>query len=121
MRDVKLLHLFINTCRGLHRGREVQGAVRGAWDSPSPADGGKGFSLRSRFAESVVLDLRSLLIALRFDVSPSSDQPSRVQQRGSDLPHPHLQLLPQRFLGSSGQEAVCRGADLPLEAQKHQE
>lgn len=52
---------------------------------------------------------------------PSSDQPTRVQHRGSDLPRPHLQLLPQRFLGSSGQEAVCWGADLPLEAQNHQE
>lgn len=81
----------------------------------------KAFPLHSRCAESVVLDLRSLFIALRFDAFPPSDQPSRVQHRGSDLPHPHLQLLPQRFLGGSGQEAVCWGADLPLEAQNHQE
>lgn len=60
-------------------------------------------------------------VALRLDVFPSPDQPSRVQLRAPDLPHPHLQLLPQRLLGSSGQEAVCRGADLPLEAQNHQE
>lgn len=77
--------------------------------------------LNSRCAESVVLDLHFFLIALKFDVFPSSDQPSRVQHRGSDLPHPHLQLLSQRFLGGSGQEALCWGADLPLEAQNHQE
>lgn len=121
MRDIKPLHLFTNVRRGLHRGCEVQGAVWRAWNSPSPADGGESFSLCSRCAESVVLDLHSLLIALRFDAFPSSDQPSRVQHCGSDLPHPHLQLLPQRFLGGSGQEAVCWGADLPLEAQNHQE
>lgn len=60
-------------------------------------------------------------LVVSFDVCPSSDQPSQVQHGGAALPCPHLQLLPQRFLGSSGQEAVCRGADLPLEAQDHQE
>lgn len=121
MRDNKSLHLFANVCCGLHRGCEVQGAMWGARNSPSPADGGEGFSLSSCCVESVVLDLRFFLIALWFNVFPSSDQPSRGQHRGSDLPHPHLQLLSQRFLGSSGQEALCWGADLPLEAQNLQE
>lgn len=73
-----------------------------------------------------VLNLLCLISALYEFLSgsmffPPLDQRSRVQHRGSDLPHPHLQLLPQRFLGGSGQEAVCWGADLPLETQRHQE
>lgn len=52
---------------------------------------------------------------------PSSDQPSEVQHDGSDLPHPDLQLLPQRLVGGAGQETVCRGANLPLETQNHQD
>ncbi|MEQ2199786.1 hypothetical protein XENOCAPTIV_011907, partial [Xenoophorus captivus] len=37
------------------------------------------------------------------------------------LPHPDQQLLPERLVGRARQEAVCRGASLSLETQKHQD
>lgn len=51
----------------------------------------------------------------------STDQPSEVHHSGSDLPYPNIQLLPQRLMGGPDQETVYRGADLPLEAQNHQD
>lgn len=54
-------------------------------------------------------------------VLPSSDQSSEVEHGGSDVPHPDLQLLPQRLVGGAGQEIVSGGAGLPLETQNHQD
>lgn len=52
---------------------------------------------------------------------PSSDQSPEVEHGGSDVPHPDLQLLPQRLVGGAGQETVSWRAGLPLETQNHQD
>lgn len=48
------------------------------------------------------------------------DQPSVIQQRGTDVQAADLQLLPEGFLDISLQEAVPWRADLPLEAQRRE-
>lgn len=84
----------------------------------------KSMSWRTKAAEGLRLRTTEVLLKKKENIPyyvSSTDQPSEVHHSGSDLLYPNIQLLPQRLMGSPDQETVYRGADLPLEAQNHQD